>query len=450
MLIFIVVHLTFDLKYEAIVLAILSFVQLAIVLFPSKKRKWMYHLQVILLSLIVTILCFMEGGVISPVVFFYIPPICMGFLFFNIRTGTTYSFIILGLAIGLTLSSINHWSPFPPLVLDSYQGFLFFTMVFIGVSADVVWTLLEYEKGRNNADQELKTYNDEIIQQEEELRQQQEELISTREHELDLERTKTSALIEEQKRIKAENDLLVIQEALKYTAEIQKITLPGKEVLKDFFKEHVIIYQPKENISGDFYYVNNFNNITLVVVGDCKGHAISATLLTMVISGYFDSLQELPYYPSLLLHNLQDYLINEFNQKIEDKDQIKHEVNLSIAYFEGNNFIYTSANGRGYLIKNDQIKELSYSNNPIGDTFSLVRQYKDTEMTISPDDIIVMYTDGLTKIEDKENPKELLEISKEFYGKYEENWEKGIMKYIKKNFSNTQQDDITFLAFNLN
>ncbi|ANQ52761.1 SpoIIE family protein phosphatase [Flammeovirga sp. MY04] len=450
MIIFIAVHVFFDFVPEAIVLASLGLIQLGLVLFPSKKRTWMLHLQVILLSVIVTILCYLKGGIVSPVVFFFIPPLSMGFLFFNIKTGALYSFMIFIFAIGLTCTSIYGWSPYEPLDIMSNQGFLFFSMVYIGVSADVAWTLLEYEKGRNKAEQEIQAYNDEIIQQEEELRQQQEELISTREHELVAERTKTSALEEEQRRIKAEKDLFVIQEALKYTAEIQKITLPGKEVLKDFFTEHTILYKPKENISGDFYYVNNYNKTTMVVVGDCKGHAISATLLTMVISGYFDSLQELPYYPSLLLHNLHDYLINELNQKMEEKDQLRHEVNLSIAYIEGNNLIYTSANGRGIIIQDRSVNELSFTEYPIGNKFNSLRHYKDIEYTISPDDVIVMYTDGLTNVGEMEESKDFFDICKEFYGKYESDWNDSIQKYIKEKFSQEQFDDITVLAFNPN
>ncbi|KXX69251.1 hypothetical protein AVL50_16455 [Flammeovirga sp. SJP92] len=392
----------------------------------------------------------MEGGIISPVVFFFIPPMSMGFLFFNIKTGTIYSFMILCLAIGLTVSSIYNLSPFTPLDMESSQGYLFFTLVFIGVSLDVAWTLLEYERARNKADQEIQAYNDEILQQEEELRQQQEELISTREHELVLERTKTTALEEEQRRVKAENDLFVIQEALKYTSEIQQITLPGNETLKDFFNEHTLIYKPKESISGDFYYVNDYNKTTLVVVGDCKGHAISATLLTMVISGYFDSLQELPFYPSLLIYNLHDYLINKFNHKIDDKEQFKHEVNLSIAYFQGSNMIYTSANGRGILVQDDHVNELPYTNTPIGDRFNLIKNFKDVEYALSPDDVIVMFTDGLTKISGSEKTEDLLKMTQNFYGKYEKDWTENIEEYISEKIADDQEDDITVLAFNLN
>ncbi|NME68453.1 PP2C family protein-serine/threonine phosphatase [Flammeovirga aprica] len=452
MIAFIAVFVFLDLKTEVVILAMLSLIQVGIVLFASKSQQWTWilHVQILLLTTIVTVISFMGGGIISPVIFFYIPTMCVSFLFFDIRTGAIYTFSILCLAIVLALTSIYHLSPFPPLELAPVHNNIYLTLVLIGSSTDTLWTILQYEGARNKVEQELKGNHDEIIQQEEELRQQQEELISTREHELELAQTKTTALEEEQRRIKAEQDLFVIQEALKYTSEIQQITLPDNDVLKDYFNEHTLIYKPKESISGDFFYVNDYNKTTLVVVGDCKGHAISATLLTMVISGYFDSLQELPYYPSLLLYNLHDYLISQFNNTIEDKEQFRHEINLSIAYFQGSHLLYTSANGRCILVQEGEIKELPYTDAPIGDRFNLIKNFKDVEYPISPDDVVLMFTDGLTKIGATEDTSELLEICQDFYGKYEKDWTAKIQKYIDKNFATEQQDDITALAFNLN
>ncbi|WP_044208477.1 PP2C family protein-serine/threonine phosphatase [Flammeovirga sp. OC4] len=449
---FIIIFLFLDLKTEIVSLSFLTLIQVGIVLFSSQSEKWTWilHLQILLLTAIVTTISFIGGGITSPVIYFYIPTMAVSFLFFDLKTGAMYTALILVLAIILSVVSINEWSPSNGIALTELQNNIFFALVLVGASTDTLWTIVQYEIARNKGENELKLYHDEIIQQEEELRQQQEELISTREHELELAKTKTTALEEEQRRIKAEQDLFVIQEALKYTSEIQKITLPGNEILKDFFNEHTLVYKPKESISGDFYYVNDYNKITMVVVGDCKGHAISATLLTMVISGYFDSLQELPYYPSLLLYNLHDYLINKFDHKIDDKEQFKHEVNLSIAYFQGNNMIYTSANGRGILVQEDNVNELPHTNAPIGDRFNLIKNFKDVEFSISPDDVVVLFTDGLTKIGQTEKTEDLIKISKEFYGKYEKDWTAQIQKYISKNFASEQDDDITVLAFNLN
>lgn len=70
---------------------------------------------------------------------------------------------------------------------------------------------------------------------------------------------------------------------------VQNIILPKGKELKSLIPDYSLFYQPKERISGDFYWVKKVGSKTLVAVGDCTGHGIPAALMTMICTTILSS-----------------------------------------------------------------------------------------------------------------------------------------------------------------
>jgi sigma-B regulation protein RsbU (phosphoserine phosphatase) len=99
-----------------------------------------------------------------------------------------------------------------------------------------------------------------------------------------------------------------IKESIDYAKYIQDSMLHNLNFLQAKGIEHLLIYKPKDTISGDFYWAEEINEKIFISVADCMGHGVPGALLTM--SG----------------HNLLNEIINI--EKIHDPAQILDNLNV--------------------------------------------------------------------------------------------------------------------------
>lgn len=118
---------------------------------------------------------------------------------------------------------------------------------------------------------ELREKNDEVLLQAEELQQQTEELRAQRDF------------------IESKNKQ--IHQSIHAAKTIQKAILPHQEKLKLTFKEFFIINQPKDIVSGDFYWLNGRDEeSTILVVADCTGHGVPGAFMTLIGNTLLDKI----------------------------------------------------------------------------------------------------------------------------------------------------------------
>lgn len=115
-------------------------------------------------------------------------------------------------------------------------------------------------KKRNN--DQLKVLNNE-------LNQQQDEIITQRD------------FIEQQRnRLQTQNHS--ITQSLKAAHHLQQATLPNEDNICATLPQHFIIYQPKDIVSGDFYWVEKVANTTFVALGDGTGHGVPGAFMALI------------------------------------------------------------------------------------------------------------------------------------------------------------------------
>jgi len=71
-----------------------------------------------------------------------------------------------------------------------------------------------------------------------------------------------------------------ITDSISFAKTIQQSLLPSHALLRKFLKCFFLIDIPRDTVSGDFYYVNQFNNHTIFAVADCTGHGVPGAMLT--------------------------------------------------------------------------------------------------------------------------------------------------------------------------
>lgn len=71
-------------------------------------------------------------------------------------------------------------------------------------------------------------------------------------------------------------------DSINYARRIQRVILPNEKQLDDLHAEHFIIYQPKDIVSGDFYWFAEKDGALIIACADCTGHGVPGSLVSLI------------------------------------------------------------------------------------------------------------------------------------------------------------------------
>lgn len=111
-----------------------------------------------------------------------------------------------------------------------------------------------------------------------------ERVVALRAKEINMQKNELSIRQQEIERQRDEIDFKSKQivDSIEYAKRIQRSVLPSDEDLSSAIKEYFIIYQPKEIVSGDFYWFYQTQHRFFYAVGDCTGHGVPGALMSIL------------------------------------------------------------------------------------------------------------------------------------------------------------------------
>lgn len=223
-------------------------------------------------------------------------------------------------------------------------------------------------------------------------------------------------LSENMKKIKQQNELLtqqsdemkhqykIVEEQRKdiidditYSRRIQNAIMPSKELLLSYFPDYFLYYKPKRIVSGDFYWISQKNNKTILAVADCTGHGISGAFLTIAGTAFLNEIiNSVQPKASEILNQLRMRIMRLLHQKgIEGEAADGMDISLCVFDFEKMELQYAGANNATYIVKNNS--ELNICNPdrmPIGIHEFSKKSFTNQIVPIEKGDMIYMFSDG--------------------------------------------------------
>ncbi|CAM2005164.1 AAA family ATPase [Acanthopleuribacter pedis] len=91
-----------------------------------------------------------------------------------------------------------------------------------------------------------------------------------------------SAIIRSMDRRQLKRNNENILSSMRYARHIQSSMLVAREELTRLLPRHFLLFQPREMVSGDFYWLHETPRYLFVVVADCTGHGVPGALMTMI------------------------------------------------------------------------------------------------------------------------------------------------------------------------
>lgn len=245
-----------------------------------------------------------------------------------------------------------------------------------------------------------------------------------------------------------------IMDSIDYAERLQKAIIPSDEELSQAFRDHFVIWRPRDVVGGDFYWLKSGPERTLMAVADCTGHGVPGALMTMTVSSI------LKYVVDEVSGDDPATIVREVNWRLRDllhkergPQAADDGVDIGICVFQGDQLTFAGARIPLYLMQGGQLQVISADRQSLGYRRSDPgHRYHNTSIRIQPGDRFYMATDGFVDQNGGEKDRSLgrsrwLELVSTYgtttLAQQKEAYERALTDHMQ---SNPQRDDITVVG----
>jgi serine phosphatase RsbU (regulator of sigma subunit) len=192
--------------------------------------------------------------------------------------------------------------------------------------------------------------------------------------------------------------LETISSSIDYASHIQRSILPSPAAFKAFFSDHFVIWEPRNVVGGDIYWLRPWGEGTLMLLGDCTGHGVPGAFMTMIATGALDRAQsEIPAGNVGALVQRMHQLIQATQKQDEDSSQSQEGMELGVCYFnsEKTGLDFCGARFSLFIAQGTDVQEVKGERKGIGYARVPAEQiYKSTHVPIDSNKAYYLTTDG--------------------------------------------------------
>ncbi len=204
-----------------------------------------------------------------------------------------------------------------------------------------------------------------------------------------------------------ERQNLAITNSINYAKRIQNALLPDLSLMSekqngfDGISESFVLFQPKEIVSGDFYWANQINNHLIIAVADCTGHGVPGGFMSMLGISFLNEIvnKQENYIANEILNQLRDNVnvtLGQAGKKDEHDTPILDGINIVIAVInlEKMELQYSGSFNPLYLVRNNSLSILKTDRTTIGVFVKNKGSFTNYNIKLEKGDTFYMFSDG--------------------------------------------------------
>ena len=194
-----------------------------------------------------------------------------------------------------------------------------------------------------------------------------------------------------------------ILDSIKYAKRIQETIIPTEESLKTAITDNLFVfYKPKDIVSGDFYWMKEFNDVVIIGVVDCTGHGVPGAFVSIVgNNGLNRAVNEFGLRePAKILDKLSELTEESFKQS--GKEELRDGMDISLIMLNKSDLKkqkefqleYAGANNPLWVIREGTLfEEVKANKQPIG-KFEARQPFTNHKIKLKKGDAVFLFTDG--------------------------------------------------------
>ncbi len=187
-----------------------------------------------------------------------------------------------------------------------------------------------------------------------------------------------------------------IIDSINYAKRIQEAILPSKSQVEKLLQDAFVLYKPKDIVAGDFYWVEEKNDLVIFAAADCTGHGVPGAMVSVVCeNALHKSISEFDLtIPGEILDKTKELVTEKFITSDEDvKDGM--DIALCTLNRKSNELKFAGAYNPLWILRNgsDEIEEIKATKQAVGKTHD-TKPFQTHSMLLNKGDIIYVFSDG--------------------------------------------------------
>ena len=203
---------------------------------------------------------------------------------------------------------------------------------------------------------------------------------------------------------KLEHNHLILEEAHKditdsivYAKRIQDATLTSNSYIKDVLPQSFLYFNPKELVSGDFYWVFSDEDNVFFTVADCTGHGVPGAFMSMIGNSLLNEMiiENKIKDTNIIMDKVSNKVKNSLDQKGE-QGQSRDGMDMALCRLnkKTKELMFTGAKNPLLLIRDGEIIEYKGDKRPVGYYLGENILFKSKKIKLKKNDMIYVFSDG--------------------------------------------------------
>ena len=163
------------------------------------------------------------------------------------------------------------------------------------------------------------------------------------------------------KNIVLEHQQQEIQDSINYAKRIQVAILPLEAEMKKWLPNSFVLFQPKDVVSGDFYWFQEKDKKLVIVCADCTGHGVPGAFMSMIGIDRLNNIinEQKITSPGLVLSELSRAIKKSLKQDGE-KNSTRDGMDAAICTvdLDKQTMTYAGANRPLWIVKDGELEEI--------------------------------------------------------------------------------------------
>ncbi len=210
-------------------------------------------------------------------------------------------------------------------------------------------------------------------------------------------------IIEDQKELVDAAYLLIeeknkkITDSINYALRIQQVMLTNEEYIsKNLPADFFILYQPKDIVSGDFYWAVKHNNAFYIATCDCTGHGVPGAFMSLLNISFLNEnlIERNLTEPSDIINEQRKNIIKALNPKGTENSKDGMDCVLCKFDFDSLTLTYAAANNPLWIVRDKQLIEYKADKMPVGKYNETDKAFIQQAIPLKKGDTIYTFTDG--------------------------------------------------------
>lgn len=190
-----------------------------------------------------------------------------------------------------------------------------------------------------------------------------------------------------------------IMSSINYARRIQRGILPSESFISQLLPDNFVFYQPRDIVSGDFYWVERLSGKVFWAVVDCTGHGVPGALMSIIGKNILDQAvnEKGLSDPSMILAFLRAGLRFAFGADEEsENNEVEDGMDLGICIYDRETQLleFAGANINLHVVRNGEMITLKGDKSGVSASDFTIKHFTCHEHPTQTNDLVYLSSDG--------------------------------------------------------